>query len=110
MFLISTGSFKISKLQLDFLSKTNTVNQYVIDQLPVKHFELVVYLTHNSRRVYLKKEITQNVKKIKADKKILMNYNFEVFDYFSFKSFFSYLKLFFQFDTKGFLTYAERIA
>lgn len=109
IFLISIGPFEISNLKLDYLSKSNAVDQHVIDQLPLKNYDLLIYLTHNSRRVYLKDEIIKNVEKIKADKKTLMNYNFEIFDYFSFRSFFSYLKLFFQFERKAFFYKQEPI-
>ena len=48
----------------------------------VKEYELVIFLTENSRRSFLKKTIFEGINSIKSKDSILVNYNFDVFDYF----------------------------
>jgi hypothetical protein len=100
--LLNTGSFD---------SKNGSINRYLeiddfsienLNKLELEDYDLIIYLTHNSRRVFLKNDIVKFIKKIKSNKKVLMNYNFEIFEYFSIKSFFSYIILFFDWDVKGY--------
>jgi len=98
--IVNIGSFDISGVDAQEIINTTNMDDEQIRQLNSKPIDFLVYLTHNSRRVYLKREIVKYIGKIKAKNKILMNYNFEKFDYFSFFSLPSYLKLFFDFDRK----------
>ena len=103
--LVNTGSVNIDNIDnvgIDEIITTKNINDAHLDQINQQPTDLLIYLTHNSRRVYLKSEIVKYIGKIKSNKKILMNYNFEIFDYFSFLSLFSYIKLFFDFERKWF--------
>lgn len=80
----------------------DNINSQNIKSLKLNRFNLTVYLTENSRRVYLKDEIVSGVRKVKSDNYVMLNYNLEVFDYFSFKSVFTYFKIFFDWEIKGY--------
>ena len=73
-----------------------------IKDLNLPAFDFVFYLTENSRRVYLKDSIVKGVKSISAKNFFLLNYNFEIFKYFSLKSIPTYFKIFFDWEVKGF--------
>jgi len=98
--LINVGSFFVGASNVDRVIKSEKIDNNVLNSIEEKSFDLLIYLTHNTKRVYLKSELVEYIGKIKSRKKLLMNYNFEIFDYFSFRSFFSYIKLFFQFERK----------
>ncbi|RPI79448.1 MAG: hypothetical protein EHM45_02850 [Desulfobacteraceae bacterium] len=67
-------------------------------------YDLVVFLTENSSRVFLKEEIRRGIKSIPARKHVLMNFNFELFNYFVYRFLHSNkLKMFLDWDNKGFL-------
>jgi hypothetical protein len=77
---------------------SQTVKDLVIDNL-----DLTLFLTENSSRVFLKKEQVDAVKSLGAKKSFLMNYNFELFNYFSSKWLnAAYIRLFFDWETKGY--------
>lgn len=70
----------------------------------IEKYDIVFYLTENSSRVYLKNNILAAVKKIPSDKYFLINYNFELFNYFVSKWLRSNkLKIFLDWDNKGYL-------
>ena len=73
-----------------------------ISKLSLSKYDIVIYLTENSRRVFLKDEIINAVKSINADNYRLMNYNFELFNYFVSKWIPLQAKLFFDWDVKGY--------
>ena len=84
-------------INVSALSKTS------ITQANISAHEIVIYLTENSKRVFLKPDIYSGVKAIKGEKLILLNYNFELFDYFRSRWFPSGARLFFSFDRKGYI-------
>ncbi len=100
--VVNTRPVDIVDTSIDKIINSKKIEDIHLDDLNSKPSDLLIYLTHNSRRVYLKNSIVKYVGKIKSQKKILMNYNFEVFEYFSIFSLFSYIKLFFDFERKGY--------
>lgn len=106
LFNILNENYGVKKITVkptgNFVIGSSSHLHVISDSQPQKSYDYLIYLTHNSRGVYLKSEIVSDVKTIKSKNKLLMNYNFEAFDYFSLKSFPSYLRLFFQLDRKGY--------
>ncbi|MCZ6704121.1 MAG: sulfatase-like hydrolase/transferase [Ignavibacteria bacterium] len=100
--LISIGNTNIMDIKLANKIQVTTIRDLKSIQLKNADFSYSFYLTHNTRRVFLKDEIVKNIKKIESKKKFLMDYNFQIFEYFSMKSFLSYLKLYFNWETKGY--------
>ena len=98
--VVNTGPFDFTNLKVKKVISTKKLSLEQISELNGSETDVLIYLTHNSRRVYLKNEIMKSVGSIKSSKKILMNYNFETFDYFSIFSLLSYIKLFFDFERK----------
>ncbi len=90
---------KIQSINVESIKYTNIEEE----------FNLVIYLTHNSRRVFLKDNIIKALKTISAKKYLLLNYNFETFEYFSIKSIFSYIRIFFDWEIKKYFYKQEPI-
>tara|TARA_Y100001970_G_scaffold128496_1_gene158663 strand:- start:287 stop:2059 length:1773 start_codon:yes stop_codon:yes gene_type:complete len=96
---LPTGDFSIQNERLNILdADLNNIGEHIGNE---SLYDLIIYVTHNSRRVFLKNNIVKQVKKLKARKKLLMNYNFEAVKYFSISAFFSYTKLYFDWERKG---------
>jgi len=106
LFNILNENYGVKKISVmptgNFIIESSSHFHVINDRQLLKSYDYLIYLTHNSRGVYLKSQIVSDVKTIKSKNKLLMNYNFESFDYFSLKSFPSYIRLFFQLDRKGY--------
>ena len=100
--IVNTGPTVFFDNSIDKIINVKKIEDANLNDLNINPSDLLIYLTHNSRRVYLKNQIVKYIEKIKSKKKILMNYNFEVFDYFSIFSLMTYIKLFFDFERKGY--------
>jgi len=71
--------------------------------LEIRNVDLVLFMTENSSRVFLKKEHVDGIKEFRARTSFLINYNFELFNYFTSKWMnITYVKLYFDWDTKGY--------
>ena len=104
---VSTGDFKIKNERLNILdTNLDNIGGYIRNE---GLYDLIIYVTHNSRRVFLQNKVVKQVKKLKARKKLLMNYNFEAVNYFSISAFFSYIKLYFEWERKGYFYKQEPI-
>jgi len=88
-----------TELNIYFIAELNKPN---IGALKLEKSDLVLYLTENSKRVFLKREYIEAVKCLKTSERILINYNFEKFNFFSTKWVSSILKLFFNWEQKSF--------
>ncbi|MBC2704235.1 sulfatase/phosphatase domain-containing protein [Desulfobacula sp.] len=78
-----------------------TINN--VCNLNLKKYDVVLYLTENSKRVFLKKSIYKSIKSIKAQNFFMLNYNFEVFNYFFSRWFgINIIRLFFDWEVKGY--------
>lgn len=95
-----------------------SINAYCVDEFSLESFssigfekkELVLYLTENSQRVFLKKRIIEAVKSIPAENYKLLNFNFEVFNYFVSKWFLpNSVKLYLNLNAKAFFYKEEPI-
>lgn len=100
--LIYSGNDTLSQLKVNNIYKVEEVCKESVSALRLHDYTLVLYLTHNSRRVFLKDDIVKAMSQIRGKYFQLMNFNFELFDYFSFRSLFTYLKLFFDWEIKGY--------
>ena len=93
-------------LSVQGISKTYYIDNFdseSIQKLDIKDIDITLFLTENSSRVFLKKDQINAVKSLKAKYSLLINYNFELFNYFSSKWLnIAYVKLFFDWDTKGY--------
>jgi hypothetical protein len=107
--LIKTKKEKEFKKVKENIYHTKELSEDNIRETGLSNLDIIIYLTHNSRRVFLKDNIVKSIKKIKAKEKLLLNYNFELFEYFSYKSFFTYFKLFFNWEIKGYFYKQEPI-
>jgi hypothetical protein len=104
---LATGDFIIENDRLNILDcDLENLEEHIKNKLT---YDLIIYVTHNSRRVFLKNNIVKRIKKLKARKKLLMNYNFEAVKYFSLAAYFSYIKLYFDWDRKGYFYNQEPI-
>jgi hypothetical protein len=92
-----------------FIHNIQYLNEAEIENLNLRSFDLTIYLTENSKRVYLKPEVYKGVKSIKSNSMLLFNYNFEGFNYFKSRWFPSGARLFFSWDRKGYLYKQEPI-
>jgi hypothetical protein len=98
--LIKTGNFEIANKQLNII---DVPFECVGKELSKRdNYDVIIYITHNSRRVFLKDNIVKQIKVLKSKRKLLMNYNFETFKYFSLASYLSYIKLYFDWSRKGY--------
>lgn len=95
----------------DDLNIPNVKNSFKIPETTKEHIsglidgkvDLTLFMTENSSRVFLKKEQIEAVKSIPARRRLLMNYNFLIFNYFKSKWLnITYLKLFLDWETKGY--------
>ena len=88
------------------ITKTHLIDNLesrTIKDLGISNADLTLLLTENSSRVFLKKEQVDAIKLLGARKSFLMNFNFELFNYFSSKWLnAAYIKLFFDWETKGY--------
>jgi hypothetical protein len=100
--IASIGDHNLDELNSKNVFNINSISDDSLKELQTKKFFLTLYLTHNSRRVFLKSDIVQSIKTIKSKKKYLMNYNFDMVKYFTSVSISSYLKLFFDWNVKGY--------
>ncbi len=79
------------------LAQKNLTNIYI------NSYDTVIYLTENSKRVFLKQEQYTAIKNIKTKNIFLLNFNFEIFNYFYSKYFnTAFFKLFFDWEIKGY--------
>jgi hypothetical protein len=95
--------------KVDSIYNINSLNEYEVKNLSLPKYDLTIYLTENSKRVYLKPEVYRGVKSIKSKSMLLFNYNFEGFNYFKSRWFPSGARLFFSWDRKGYLYKQEPI-
>jgi len=107
--LIYSGNDTLSQLKVNNIYKVEEVCKESVSALRLHDYTLVLYLTHNSRRVFLKDDIVKAMSQFRGKYFQLMNFNFELFDYFSFRSLFTYLKLFFDWEIKGYFYKQEPI-
>ena len=86
--------------------KTHYVNEFSKNSfisLDLKNVDIAVFLTENASRVFLKKTEIDSIREIRAKQTKLINFNFEVFDYFKTKWLnINHIKLFFDWETKGY--------
>lgn len=100
---ITDSNQKMDDLNVNHIFNLNDFSHENITKLNLRQYSLVIYLTENSERVFLKNEIFSAIKSIPSKHSILMNYNFELFNYFVSKHFSSAtVKLFFDWERKGF--------
>jgi hypothetical protein len=97
--IISTQTLFEKEKEIYFIKE---LSKREIISLNLKRSDMVLYLTENSKRVFLKKEYIEAVKSFNSKEKILINYNFERFNYFSTKWGSSIVKLFFDWEQKSF--------
>lgn len=101
--LVFIGGKKIDIKDIHKVHYIEELNKESIESLGIKDANLTIYFTENSSRVFLKRDHVEAVKSLKANRSFLMNFNFELFNYFSSKLFnATYVKLFFDWDTKGY--------
>jgi len=101
--LVLAGGKNYSISGIDSMFYVENFNFISIKKLDIKNADLTIFLTENSSRVFLKKEQIDAVKLIASKTSLLMNYNFEIFNYFSSRWLnTSYIKLFFDWGTKGY--------
>lgn len=101
------ASFKIICFRKPFVNDLNIkfiddLTEKTIKELDLPRIDLVLYLTENSKRVFLKTKYINAIKSIKAKNQFLLNFNFETFNYFSTKWFYSVVNLFFDWEVKKF--------
>ncbi len=101
--IVEYGGMRNNQNQYGEIYTMDTLNSISISKSNLCGYDLVVYLTENSRRVFLKPEIYKAVKSINANELLLLNFNFEVFDYFKSRWYPNGAKLFFSWSRKGFI-------
>jgi len=70
-------------------------------QLTSNSYDAVIYLTENSKRVFVKRKYIEALRIIKAKKFWMINFNFELFNYFHSRIFnTAFFKLFFDWEIK----------
>jgi arylsulfatase A-like enzyme len=103
IFLILSGGNSISIGNLQNVYSIEKFDKESISKLALSNIDVTIFLTENSSRVFLKKDQVEGVKSIGAKKSLLMNYNFVMFNYFTSKWLnITYIKLFFDWETKGY--------
>ena len=100
--LLYSENQRFSEIDFDkkYIVSSFKVNE--ISKLNLGKYLIVIYLTENSNRVFLKDELIKAVKSIPTTHYRLMNYNFKLFNYFSAKWMLTHARLFFDWDRKGF--------
>jgi hypothetical protein len=106
--LLTSSNNIYDNLDSSNIIKVDEINNSIKSQ-ELPKYDHVFYLTENSRRVYLKDSIVKGVKSIPSKKYYMLNYNFEIFEYFGLKSIFSYFKIFFDWEVKGYFYKQEPI-
>jgi len=90
--------------------KVDEISRNQCSSLLLEKYDLVIFLTENSSRVFLKESIRQGIMSIPAHRHVLMNFNFKLFNYFISRFLHSNkLKIFLDWDNKGFLYKQEPI-
>ena len=100
LYLLTSSDNDYSKISVEDIINVKKINSENLKNIKLDSYKIAIYLTENSRRVILKDAIVTAVKKIKSKHYILLNYNFEPYLYFSFRSIFSYFKIYFDWDIK----------
>lgn len=100
--LIHTGSEDLSRIGVNRVYNVKGISIESITALKLNEYSIAIYLTENSHRVFLRDSIIKGVKAIPARHYRLLNYNFELFNYFASKWFPQYARLFFDWSMKGF--------
>jgi len=101
--VIAYGGANIKDIPMGKIYKTKDLTRSSISSIDLGEFDLVIFLTENSRRVFLKPEIYKAVKSINTKVLLLLNFNFEVFDYFKSRWFPNGARLYFSWSRKGFI-------
>jgi len=101
--VILYGGAKINNNPDGNIFTIKDLNRASIPNVTIAEYDLVIYLTENSRRVFLKPEIYKAVKSINSKKLLLLNFNFEAFDYFKSRWFPNGARLYFSWSRKGFI-------
>jgi len=99
--VIYCGSGNISRLRFHNVYEVRDIAAEEILKLNLRKYSVVIYLTENSHRVFLRKRLIKGVKAVPAANYCLMNFNFELFNYFASKWFPQYARLFFDWEVKG---------
>ena len=107
--LIYSGNEDVSKLDVKDVFDVDDINAKEISKLHFKKYSLVINLTENSHRVFLKPSIIKGVKSIPSRDYRLMNFNFELFNYFRSKWFPQHARLFFDWEVKGYFYKQETL-
>lgn len=103
IFLILSGDNDFIIDNVENIHCIEKIDKDTISKLSLTNIDFTIFITENSSRVFLKKEHIEGVKSIRAKKSVLMNYNFVLFNYFTSKWLnITYVKLFFDWETKGY--------
>ena len=100
--LIYSGNEDVSKIDVKDVYDVKNISAKEVSKLNLKRYSLVINLTENSHRVFLKPTIIKGVKTIPSRDYRLINFNFELFNYFRSKWFPQYARLFFDWEVKGY--------
>jgi hypothetical protein len=100
--IASIGGSNFGEINRCRVLKIKSASDDNLNELHNIDFAMSIFLTHNSRRVFLTSEIIKSIRKTKAKRKFLMDYNFEMVKYFSSYNISSYLKLFFDWGVKSY--------
>jgi len=98
------------KIGFDNCYSATELNKSNLKHYRAQGYSTLIYLTENSKRVFLKKEIYDGLQSINAKSNIMLNYNFESFNYLFHRWFgIDIIKLFFDWEIKGFFYRQEPI-
>lgn len=100
--LIHAGNEDLSRIGVNRVYNVKDISIESITGLNLEVYDIAIYLTENSHRIFLRDGIIKGVKSIPARQYRLLNYNFELFNYFASKWFPQYARLFFNWGVKGF--------
>jgi len=107
--LISLNRKEFSSNKLNCTYQINNLSAEEILKLNLKRYSIMLYLTANSKRIFLKSSVKSALKRISAKKSRILDYNFKSYNSFSKLLYIPNIKLFFNWSTKGFFYKEEPI-